>query len=91
MSTYQTLPTTTTTTQPSQSQSQSTITKPDNTSTAVYNIDSNTNEVKKLKICCACPDTRKIRDECVVTKGQDNCNDVIEQHKKCLRGLGFKI
>lgn len=24
----------------------------------------------KLKICCACPETKSIRDECVVMKGK---------------------
>ena len=38
-----------------------------------------------------CPDTKKIRDECVVSKGEDNCADVIEAHKACLRLEGFDV
>ncbi|KAF2071188.1 hypothetical protein CYY_007490 [Polysphondylium violaceum] len=39
----------------------------------------------KKKICCACPDTKKIRDECVLTNGEDKCAQLIEAHKQCLR------
>lgn len=65
--------------------------QPTNTSTLVHVKDSTTGEYKPLKICCACPNTRKPRDECVIMHGEDNCKQVIEQHKACLRGLGFKI
>ena len=44
-----------------------------------------------LKICCACPETRTPRDSCVVERGQENCTELIEQHKQCLRSLGFKV
>ena len=46
---------------------------------------------KPKKICCACPDTRKIRDECVVNNGEDLCVAAIEAHKKCLRSEGFDV
>jgi cytochrome c oxidase assembly protein subunit 17 len=46
---------------------------------------------KPLKICCACPETKKIRDECVIRNGEPACSDAIETHKKCLRALGFDI
>lgn len=46
---------------------------------------------KKLKPCCACPETKKPRDECIMEKGEENCGDLIEAHKKCMRDLGFKI
>lgn len=46
---------------------------------------------KKLKPCCACPETRKPRDECIAEKGPENCQDLIEAHKSCMRALGFKI
>ena len=48
-------------------------------------------EKKKLKPCCACPETKKPRDECIMEKGEENCGDLIEAHKKCMRDLGFKI
>ena len=43
------------------------------------------------KICCSCPDTKKLRDECVVMKGEENCADYIEAHKRCLRAEGFDV
>lgn len=44
-----------------------------------------------LKICCACPETRQPRDQCIVEKGQEHCEEFIENHKRCLRSLGFKV
>ncbi|CAK9798800.1 Cytochrome c oxidase copper chaperone [Anthophora plagiata] len=46
---------------------------------------------KPLKPCCACPETKKIRDECIITKGEENCRHLIEAHKACMRSLGFNI
>ncbi|XP_071760180.1 cytochrome c oxidase copper chaperone [Centroberyx gerrardi] len=46
---------------------------------------------KPLKPCCACPDTKKVRDACIIEKGEENCTDLIEAHKDCMRALGFKI
>ncbi|XP_076645358.1 cytochrome c oxidase copper chaperone COX17 [Halictus rubicundus] len=46
---------------------------------------------KPLKPCCACPETKKIRDECIITKGEENCMHLIEAHKACMRALGFNI
>jgi cytochrome c oxidase assembly protein subunit 17 len=43
------------------------------------------------KICCSCPDTKEVRDHCVVTKGEDKCADAIEAHKQCLRAEGFDV
>jgi cytochrome c oxidase assembly protein subunit 17 len=43
------------------------------------------------KICCSCPETKKVRDECVVTKGPENCAAEIEAHKVCLRAEGFRV
>ncbi|KAF8359966.1 cox-17 [Pristionchus pacificus] len=48
-------------------------------------------EEKKLKPCCACPETKKIRDICIIEKGEEHCGDLIEAHKKCMRDLGFNI
>lgn len=45
----------------------------------------------KKKICCACPDTKKLRDECIVEHGEDACSKWIEAHKTCLRAEGFNI
>lgn len=44
-------------------------------------------------ICCCCPDTKKLRDECVVMKGEEHpdCVKLIEMHKVCLREEGFNV
>lgn len=46
---------------------------------------------KRLKPCCACPETKAIRDECIIQKGEEECGHLIEAHKACMRALGFKI
>lgn len=52
---------------------------------------SNAPEEKKvLKPCCACPETRKMRDGCILNNGEEKCGDFIEAHKECLRSKGFK-
>lgn len=43
------------------------------------------------KICCSCPESKQQRDECVIMKGEENCQVYIEAHKKCLRAEGFTI
>ena len=43
------------------------------------------------KICCSCPETKRPRDECVVSLGEDKCAELIEAHKACLRSEGFKV
>ena len=45
----------------------------------------------KKKICCACPDTKKIRDDCIVEHGEAACEKWIEAHRRCLRAEGFKV
>lgn len=49
------------------------------------------NSQNNLKPCCACPETRKLRDDCVFLKGEENCSEFIEKHKECLRSYGFKV
>jgi len=46
---------------------------------------------KKIKPCCACPETKRPRDACIIEKGEENCGELIEAHKACMRALGFKI
>lgn len=48
-------------------------------------------EKKKLKPCCACPETKKLRDACIVEHGESKCQDLIEAHKECMRKEGFNI
>ncbi|KAJ1111929.1 hypothetical protein NDU88_000201 [Pleurodeles waltl] len=50
-----------------------------------------TAEKKPLKACCACPETKKARDACIIEKGEESCQALIEAHKECMRSLGFKI
>ncbi|XP_065872395.1 cytochrome c oxidase copper chaperone 1-like [Euphorbia lathyris] len=45
----------------------------------------------KKKICCACPDTKRLRDECIVEHGEDACSKWIEAHRQCLRSEGFNV
>lgn len=42
------------------------------------------------KMCCACPETKQLRDECIVMKGEAGCQSFIEAHKACLRKEGFE-
>eukprot|EP00894_Picocystis_sp_ML_P002905 jgi/Pico_ML_1/53422/g413.t1 len=48
-------------------------------------------ESKPKKICCACPETKAIRDQCIAEKGEEACQDLIEKHKECLRAEGFNV
>ncbi|KOM54181.1 hypothetical protein LR48_Vigan10g007300 [Vigna angularis] len=45
----------------------------------------------KKKICCACPDTKRLRDECIVEHGEAACAKWIEAHRLCLRAEGFNV
>jgi len=44
-----------------------------------------------LKPCCACPETRKVRDACIMEKGEESCSTEIEAHKECMRKMGFNV
>ncbi|XP_035994832.1 cytochrome c oxidase copper chaperone [Fundulus heteroclitus] len=54
-------------------------------------VTDGTEQKKPLKPCCACPETKKVRDACIIEKGEENCSDLIEAHKECMRSLGFKV
>ena len=45
----------------------------------------------RCKSCCACPDTRKLRDECIAEKGIDLCQDAIDAHNACMTQMGFNM
>ncbi|KAL9880559.1 cytochrome c oxidase copper chaperone [Glossina fuscipes] len=45
----------------------------------------------KCKACCACPETKKARDQCIIERGEEHCGDFIEAHKKCMRSQGFNV
>ncbi|VDP05329.1 unnamed protein product [Heligmosomoides polygyrus] len=46
---------------------------------------------KKLKPCCACPETKKARDQCIIENGEEHCGKLIEAHKQCMRDAGFDV
>ncbi|CAH0720507.1 unnamed protein product, partial [Brenthis ino] len=48
-------------------------------------------EKPKLKPCCACPETKRARDACIIEHGEENCGPLIEEHKACMRKMGFNI
>ena len=75
-----------------------------------------TEDKLRLKPCCACPETKQVRDEwsvaeswirfqlinlfypvltvythSIIENGEENCQQLIEAHKKCMRDLGFRI
>ena len=43
------------------------------------------------KICCSCPDIKKIRDSCLIVNGEENsdCKFLITSYRLCLRDAGF--
>ncbi|KAJ1687722.1 hypothetical protein LUZ63_019112 [Rhynchospora breviuscula] len=43
------------------------------------------------KICSACPDSKRLREECIVEHGEAACTKWIEAHKRCLRAVGFNV
>lgn len=45
--------------------------------------------VPEKKICCACPETKKARDECNLQS--DDCKLFIDVHQLCLKNQGFKV
>uniref|UniRef100_A0A240SWD0 Cytochrome c oxidase copper chaperone n=1 Tax=Glossina brevipalpis TaxID=37001 RepID=A0A240SWD0_9MUSC len=45
----------------------------------------------KCKACCACPETKKARDQCIIDRGEEHCGDFIEAHKRCMRSQGFNV
>ncbi|XP_045476057.1 cytochrome c oxidase copper chaperone [Harmonia axyridis] len=51
----------------------------------------NDEQPKKLKPCCACPETKRVRDACIIENGEENCRHLIEAHKECMRKAGFNI
>ncbi|GAA0144895.1 chaperone [Lithospermum erythrorhizon] len=53
--------------------------------------ESGADSKPKKKICCACPETKKVRDECIVENGEAACEKWIEAHRKCLRAEGFNV
>ncbi|RSH94367.1 hypothetical protein EHS25_004170 [Saitozyma podzolica] len=50
---------------------------------------------KGLKPCCACPETKSVRDECFLRSSPEEagekCKALVEAHKACMRSYGFKV
>ncbi|VDO51559.1 unnamed protein product [Haemonchus placei] len=34
---------------------------------------------------------RRARDQCIIENGEENCGELIEAHKKCMRDAGFDV
>lgn len=41
------------------------------------------------KICCACPNERRLRDECTIFKSLEECQPEVEGFYRCLLQEGF--
>ncbi|RIA89021.1 cytochrome C oxidase copper chaperone-domain-containing protein, partial [Glomus cerebriforme] len=49
-------------------------------------------KTSNIKPCCACPETKKNRDQCIFETGdEEKCKDLIEAHKACMRSFGFNV
>ncbi|CAO1624256.1 unnamed protein product [Parajaminaea phylloscopi] len=51
-----------------------------------------------IKPCCACPETKIRRDECFLQyghaegeEGVTKCKQLVEEHRRCMKQLGFNI
>lgn len=55
------------------------------------NTGANEEKKPKCKACCACPETKQVRDACIIENGAENCTELIEAHKKCMRDMGFNV
>ncbi|OSX64890.1 hypothetical protein POSPLADRAFT_1135962, partial [Postia placenta MAD-698-R-SB12] len=48
-----------------------------------------------LKPCCACPETKSVRDDCFLkydsSEADEKCRELVQRHIACMRGYGFKI
>lgn len=48
-----------------------------------------TKKTPSCKICCACPQERRARDECTLLKNMDDCEGEIAAFYTCLLKEGF--
>lgn len=53
--------------------------------------EDQSNTENKPKPCCACPETRRPRDECIVERGEENCQEFIIAHRACMAKYGYKV
>ena len=56
--------------------------------------------LRTARSCCACPETKKARDDCFLKFGSNaddsadsgaQCKDIVERHRQCMRSLGFNM
>jgi cytochrome c oxidase assembly protein subunit 17 len=50
---------------------------------------SDAKKTPTCKICCACPNERRARDECVIFNGFEKCVSQIDKFYACLLTEGF--
>lgn len=58
-----------------------------------------TQKAEKIKPCCACPDTKRVRDDCFLRYGPPDessesaikCADLIVAHRACMAQYGFQV
>ncbi|ORY83630.1 putative copper chaperone for respiratory chain complex IV [Protomyces lactucae-debilis] len=45
------------------------------------------------KPCCICLDEKRVRDECMFNSedGMVQCKDLIQKHRECMAGFGYKV
>ncbi|EPY53587.1 cytochrome C oxidase copper chaperone Cox17 [Schizosaccharomyces cryophilus OY26] len=48
---------------------------------------------EKPKPCCACPETKQARDQCMLNSenGPIDCAKLIEAHRQCMAQYGYKV
>lgn len=48
-----------------------------------------------VKPCCACPLTKRARDDCFMSTDSsevdEKCKQLVQNHLACMRSLGFKV
>ncbi|CAD8066075.1 unnamed protein product [Paramecium sonneborni] len=45
---------------------------------------------EECKACNPCPETRQLRDECIILNGEEQCKKEMENHRICLKKQGFE-
>jgi cytochrome c oxidase assembly protein subunit 17 len=48
-------------------------------------------ETAKKEDLLRLPDTKKLRDDCIMQHGEDGCGKYFEAHLQCLRAEGFNV
>ncbi|GAA5865882.1 hypothetical protein JCM8547_005746 [Rhodosporidiobolus lusitaniae] len=70
------------------------------TNSEAANPELNPRNPEGEKPCCACPDTKKARDDCFLQFGSnaddsndsaEKCRNIVERHRQCMRSLGFNV